>query len=302
MKHWIKAFRLRTLPLALSSIGMGGFLAAYHDSFKADIFWLCVLTTLFLQILSNLANDYGDSIHGADGAQRVGPSRAVQSGVITPRAMKSAMFIFGGLAFITGIYLLYQLVNLLSLTMLGFFFLLGLLSIAAAIKYTAGKNPYGYRGLGDVYVFIFFGLVAVLGTYFLQVGELPWRIVLPAAVCGLFSVGVLNVNNLRDIESDRIAGKLSIPVRIGFVAGKWYHTVLVLGGWTLALVFWRWTLSSPLQFISLVTLPLFLRHLVLIWKQKEPAKLDPYLKQLAMSTLFFVLTYGFGLLLGYVVE
>ena len=138
----------------------------------------------------------------------------------------------------------------------------------------------------------------MLGTYYLQVGALPWRLILPAAVCGLFSVGVLNVNNLRDIESDRIAGKRSIPVRIGFVAGKWYHTALILGALTLALVFWRWTLSSPLQFISLISLPLFIRHLYLVWIQKEPAKLDPYLKQLALSTLLFVLTYGFGLLLG----
>lgn len=300
MKHWIKAFRLRTLPLSLSSIGMGGFLAAFYGAFKADIFGWCILTTLFLQILSNLANDYGDSIHGADGAQRVGPSRAVQSGAISPRSMKSAMFIVGGLAFISGMYLLYHLIHLMSLTMLGFFFVLGLLSIAAAIKYTAGKNPYGYRGLGDVYVLVFFGWVAVLGTYYLQVGQLPWQLIFPASACGLFSVGVLNVNNLRDIESDRISRKRSIPVRIGFIAGKWYHTVLVLGGWCMALFYWSWTLTSPLQFISLITLPLFLRHLVLVWKQKEPAKLDPYLKQLAMSTLFFVLTYGFGLLLGYV--
>ena len=213
MKKWLLAFRLRTLPLTLASIGMGAFLAAAHRALDIGIFGLCALTTILLQLLSNLANDYGDSIHGADSAERAGPSRAVQSGAITKSAMKKAIIICGLLAFLSGIGLIYMAFDftLNFWIFLGF----GLVAIAAATTYTVGCKPYGYAGLGDLSVLIFFGFIAVLGSAFLYEKVVYWEYILPALSVGLFSVGVLNVNNIRDMESDLLAGKQSIPVRLG---------------------------------------------------------------------------------------
>jgi len=295
VSHWIKAFRLRTLPLALSSIGMAGFLASDHHTFNTPVFIWCVLTTLFLQILSNLANDYGDFINGADSIHRVGPERAVQSGAIGIHEMKAAIAVFAVLSLTTGIALLYQVKDILSLNILGGFLLVGLLAIAAAVKYTSGDKPYGYIGLGDISVFVFFGLVAVCGTYFLQAGGVTTDVLLPAISCGLLSTGVLNVNNLRDIESDKLAGKKSIPVRIGPVYGRYYHVLLITLAWLCASLYVFMHYTSIFNLMYLATLPLFIRHIVLVFKTKEPQLLDPYLKQLALSTLLFVITYGIGI-------
>jgi 1,4-dihydroxy-2-naphthoate octaprenyltransferase len=202
MKHWVSAFRLRTLPLALSSIMMGGFLAASVNAFQWDIFLLCISTTIFLQVLSNLANDYGDSIHGADSVDRKGPSRAVQSGKISANQMKTGIIVFVLLSLISGVSLLFVAFGL-NWNAILFFLGLGILSILAAIAYTVGKRPYGYAGLGDISVFIFFGLIGVLGSLYLFIHELKWEYILPAISCGVFAVGVLNINNIRDIESDQ---------------------------------------------------------------------------------------------------
>ena len=185
IKIWLRAFRLRTLPLALSCIAMGGFLAASADAFRWDIFLLCILTTIFLQILSNLANDYGDSIHGADSNDRKGPARAVQSGAISSGQMKTAVIIFILLCLASGITLLIVSFGW-NLKAIAFFFGLGLLSIIAAIAYTVGKKPYGYIGLGDFSVLIFFGLVGVMGSYYLFTKQLSWHQMLPALVVDFF--------------------------------------------------------------------------------------------------------------------
>lgn len=295
VSHWIKAFRLRTLPLALSSIGMAGFLAYDQHRFNTMVFVGCVLTTLFLQILSNLANDYGDFMNGADGEHRVGPQRAVQSGAISVTEMRSAIIAFSILSLIAGVTLLYQVRSLLSVEILIGFLIVGLLAIIAAVTYTSGKRPYGYAGLGDVSVFIFFGFVAVCGTYFLQSGNITADVVLPAVSCGLLSTAVLNVNNLRDIDSDALAGKRSIPVRIGPVYGRYYHLALIASAWICATLYVLGHYTSLFNFVYLVSLPLFIRHLALVFKTKEPRLLDPYLKQLALSTLVFVITYGVGI-------
>lgn len=295
ISHWIKAFRLRTLPLALSSIGMAGFLAYDQHRFNTIVFVGCVLTTLFLQILSNLANDYGDFMNGADGVHRVGPERAVQSGAISIAEMRSAIIAFSILSLIAGIALLYQVRGLLSIELLIGFLVLGLLAIVAAVTYTSGKNPYGYAGLGDISVFIFFGFVAVCGTYFLQSGNIAADVLLPAISCGLLSTAVLNVNNLRDIDSDKLAGKKSIPVRIGPLYGRYYHLFLIISAWLCATIYVLGHYTSLFNFVYLASLPLFVRHLILVFKTKEPRLLDPYLKQLALSTLVFVITYGVGI-------
>lgn len=292
---WIKAFRLRTLPLALSCIAMGSFLAASAGFFSWNIFLLCITTTIFLQILSNLANDYGDSIHGADHADRKGPTRAVQSGAISPAQMKLAIFLFVVLCLASGIWLL--LISFgLNWNAILFFFGLGVLSILAAIAYTNGRKPYGYAGLGDFSVLLFFGLVGVMGSNYLFTKQLNWIQLLPALSCGFFSMGVLNINNIRDIESDQQAGKFSIPVRIGHANAIRYHWFLILCGLLCALVFVIVTYQSPWQLLFVISFPLFIYNGISI--QRKPAhELDPFLKQMALSTLVFVILFGLGMIL-----
>lgn len=296
IKLWLRAFRLRTLPLALSSIAMGGFLAASVKTFQWDIFLLCVSTTILLQVLSNLANDYGDSVHGADSPDRKGPLRAVQSGKISASRMKAAIVVFVILSFSSGISLLFVAFGL-NWNAILFFLGLGILSIIAAIAYTVGKRPYGYAGLGDISVFIFFGLIGVLGSLYLFLHELKWEYVFPAISCGVFAVGVLNINNIRDIESDQKAGKYSVPVRIGKSMAVLYHWTLIITGLASALLFVLRNYTSPVQFLFLISAPAFF----LIGKnvqQKSSQELDPYLKFMALSTLLFVLLFGVGEILA----
>lgn len=296
MKNWIAAFRLRTLPLALASIGMGAFLAAGSGNFDASIFGLCALTTIFLQVLSNLANDYGDSIHGADSVERQGPSRAVQSGAITKKAMKNAIAVFVFLSLISGVGLIYVAFGWLTFNF-NLFLGIGALAILAAITYTAGYRPYGYAGLGDISVLVFFGFVAVMGSAFLYEQSLNWDYLLPAISVGFFSVAVLNVNNIRDIDSDKKAGKKSIPVRLGRSSAVKYHWFLLLSAFcaTLAYVVLNYTVVT--QFLFVLSLPLLLINAKAVYQKVKPAELDPFLKQMALSTLVFVLLFGLGNLL-----
>ncbi len=294
-KAWVEAFRLRTLPLAFSSILMGSFLAVAAGLFDWVILGLSLLTTLFLQVLSNLANDFGDSASGVDGETRKGPQRMVQAGKISSEAMRRALYVCGALALVSGLGLiLYAFWG--QSTYLWVFFLLGVAAIAAAVKYTVGKSPYGYQGLGDLFVLLFFGFVGVVGSYFLYVRQLDGWVLLPAMSCGLFAVGVLNVNNIRDIESDREAGKRSIPVRLGKRRASVYHLVLILTGWLLVLAYSLGQSSHLLHWIYWLVFPLFVRNVIVVFR-KEGADLDPYLKQLAISSLLFVLLFGAGVLL-----
>lgn len=296
-KIWLQAIRLRTLFLALASIAMGTFLAAANNKFNLLITVLCSLTAIFLQILSNLSNDYGDFVNGADSVHRVGPTRVVQSGQITTGSMRRAIWLFTILSLGTGFYLLIVAIKFSPLNFFGLF-MIGILAIIAAIKYTAGKNPYGYSGLGDISVFIFFGWVGVMGTYFLQAGGLESSLFLPATSCGLFSVAVLNINNIRDIESDKRAGKMSIPVRIGRHKAKIYHWVLLLSGILCAVIFTILNYTHYAQWLFLLSLPLLIKNGIMTWKIQNPTALNPYLKQMAISTLIFVLCFGTGLLLS----
>ncbi len=273
---------------------MGAFLASRAAAFRWDIFLLCVLTTIFLQILSNLANDYGDSVHGADSEVRTGPARVVQSGVITSGHMRQAIILFAGLSLVTGVVLL--LVSFGAEWRALFFFLaLGLLCIGAAITYTVGRRPYGYAGLGDLSVLIFFGLVGVLGSFYLFTRSVAWVDVLPASGLGLLSVGVLNVNNIRDIDSDKLAGKYSIPVRIGRSRAVAYHWVLLMSAPLLAIAYTFATYESPWQFLFLLVTPLLVRNGMAVATKPSHA-LDPWLRQLAISTLLFVVAFGTGML------
>lgn len=295
VKAWLRAFRLRTLPLALACIGMGAFLAAGAQAFRIDIFVLCIVTTVFLQILSNLANDYGDSVHGADNVHRKGPARAVQSGAISPTQMRKALFLFVALCLVSGIALLIVAFGR-NWSALLFFFLLGIASIVAAVAYTVGNRPYGYIGLGDVSVLIFFGLVGVLGSAYLFTKQVSGVDVLPALSCGFFSMAVLNINNIRDIESDLRAGKYSIPVRIGRANAIRYHWFLLLAGYLSAIAYTIVNYRSPWQWLFLLVLPMFVQNGLMVWR-KAPSELDPGLRQMALSTLAFVLLFGLGIIL-----
>ncbi len=296
MKHWLKAFRLRTLPLALSGILMGAFLAGIFGKFQVSITLLCICTATCLQILSNLANDYGDTQHGADHTARQGPSRTVQAGEISPKAMLRAIGIFVVLSIVSGLGLLYVAID--SWEMLGVFVGLGGLSIVAAITYTMGKKPYGYAGLGDISVLIFFGFVSVLGTYYLQARNLPFSLLLPALSCGLFSVAVLNLNNIRDIESDRMAGKHSIPVRLGREYATYYHQFLILAGVLCAMAYTVFLYTHWLQGLFVVAIPFLWQNAEAVRIYKQPQEIDKYLKHMALTTLLFVVSFGVGNLLA----
>lgn len=269
-------------------------MAAAHGQFNGTIVSLCVLTTLFLQILSNLANDYGDSRHGADSVHREGPKRAVQAGYIQAEQMKKGMLVFSLLSLVSGLLLLWVAFGTEGILLFLVFLVLGLASIWAAINYTAGDKPYGYAGLGDIFVFIFFGLVGVLGTYFLQAQELEAVVIFPALVCGFFSTAVLNVNNIRDIKSDTLAGKNSIPVRLGPERARVYHWLLLAGGVASAFTYVLLNYTSPWQFLFVLALPLVLVNGVNVWRKQTSQELDPYLKQMALTTLLFVLLFGIG--------
>lgn len=294
---WIKAFRLRTLPLALSATILGSFLGYAEGQFKWGVFVLGSLTTLFLQVLSNLANDYGDARKGTDNEDRLGPQRVTQSGLVSLLAMRRMIVVFVFLSFISGSLLIWAGLRGGDLLRYALFFILGFAAIFAAIKYTVGKRPYGYVGLGDLMVFIFFGIVGVAGTYFLHTQSLHLSILMPAASVGLLSVGVLNLNNLRDRENDKASGKFTLVVRMGVRWAKSYHVILLGTAFLLALTYTLIHFESWLQLLLLVPVPLLVSDMQKVIRNTVPVELNAELKKLAMATLLFSLSFGLGLVL-----
>jgi 1,4-dihydroxy-2-naphthoate octaprenyltransferase len=293
MKHWIEAARLRTLPLSVSGIIVGSMYALANPTddvltptevFNWRLFAFAILTTLGLQILSNFANDYGDGVKGTDNEDRVGPKRAIQSGVISPKAMKKAIVITSILTLISAIVLIYLAFKNTNLGYSLFYLGLGILAIASAIRYTVGNSAYGYRGFGDLFVFVFFGLVSTLGVNFLYSKQLDWILILPATAIGLLSVAVLNLNNMRDEASDKKSGKNTIVVKIGVANAKKYHYFLIIGAMVLILIF---AILSDFHFdqylFVLAYIPLT-KHLITVSKNKDSRALDPELKKVALST------------------
>ena len=295
MNRWIEAARPRTLPLAISSILLGNFLAYAAGKFSFLTASLAILTTLLLQILSNFANDLGDSKNGVDNKNRKVALRAVQTGKISASEMKSAVILAASLSFISGISLLYFALQYAKPQTIITFVGLGLLAIIAAIAYTVGKRPYGYMGLGDISVFLFFGWVGTFGTYYLQTEVLNYYILIPASGCGFLSVAVLNLNNLRDIENDRKTGKLSIPVRIGKLYGFYYQKTIMLLGICTFIIYLMYQ-GKPIQLSQNIIIMAGWYPLVQIIKQLNskmtPAQIDPYLKKTALSTLFMIVIFG----------
>ncbi len=297
MKFWIEAARPRTLPLALSCILMGCFLAASTGQFSWPVALLSVLTTTLLQILSNFANDYGDAVNGKDTELREGPIRAVHSGSIPASTMLRAIILFSALSLISGISLLFIALRDAPANTFWVFLGIGIACIIAAITYTAGKRPYGYVGLGDLSVLIFFGWVGVLGSSYLHTHVWNWDLLLPATSCGLFAVGVLNINNIRDIESDRATGKNSIPVRLGREKAILYHWAILSIGMLCVTIYTVQHFSSYTSLIFLLSFPLFIKNGLAISRLKKASELDPYLKQMALSTLLFVILFGIGVII-----
>ena len=297
IKPWIEAFRLRTLPLALSNTIIGSCLAAADDKFRWTVFGLAALTTVLLQIMSNMANDYGDFVNGKDTLERIGPKRMVQSGEITPKTMLSGIIAVGILCAVSGVSLIVIGTEGIPVTNMLLFGVLGLAAIAAAIKYTVGKNPYGYRGLGDIFVFIFFGLVGVIGTYFLHTQTFRWDILLPASAIGLLSTGVLNMNNMRDYEADKNAGKKTIVVAMGTKNAAFYHLFLVGGAALSAVIYTLLNYHSNWQWLFLLSFPLLALNLNKTFTYDNALELYPELPRLSMASLVFALTFGIGLII-----
>lgn len=296
LHSWIKAARLRTLPLALASIALGGFLARLQPSFNLNAVIFAGITTLFLQILSNLANDYGDSRSGIDNKNRIGPLRTVQSGEITHRSMKSAIVFVSFLALLSGITLVLWVAEIPIFSRIGFL-LLGFGAIVAAIKYTVGQKPYGYRGLGDLSVFLFFGLLGVAGTFYVATNFFDLSLLLPASAMGLLSTGVLNLNNLRDFDNDKSSGKRTMVVSMGYTNALKYHALLILLPFVFLGVFSYTSLTGLWPYTFILLLPLFVKDLVEIKKIENLAHLDPYLKKLALKTLLLTFVFGITILL-----
>lgn len=284
MKHWVEAARVRTLPLSVSGIIVGSFYAMSQGMFNWNIVVFALLTTLGLQILSNFANDYGDGVKGTDNDDRVGPKRAIQSGLITPQAMKKAMVITALITLTFAVLLIYFAFKESYLLYSFLFLLLGILAIASAIRYTVGKGAYGYRGFGDLFVFVFFGLVSAFGVYFMFSKTIDWLLLLPATAIGFLSVGVLNLNNMRDEESDRKAGKNTIVVKMGGPTAKKYHFFLVVSAMVLVLLFAFLNDFHIDQYIFVVAYFPLISHLITVYINRNPKLLDPELKKLAIST------------------
>ena len=298
MKTWIKAARLRTLPLALSCVVIAAFIAANEGKFSPIIFAFAVLTTVLLQVLANFANDYGDAMNGADNEDRIGPDRMVQTGAISLDKMRTIIKITIVLTLISGIVLLYFSFGsaILSKEFIGLF-VLGLLSIIAALKYTAGRNPYGYRALGDLSVFLFFGLLGVMGNYFLYTQVINYEVLLPAISIGVFSMAVLNLNNMRDRPTDALVGKNTIPVLLGQNKAKVYHIALLAIGMICAIMYSIRATEGMIKFIYIIPFFVFVIHAIKVIKTQESKFFDPELKKVALSTFVFSLLFGIGLII-----
>ena len=291
---WLSAARLRTLPLSISGIFIGSFAAFTSNNFNFYIFLLAIATTVSYHVLSNFANDYGDGVKGTD-LNRVGPKRLVQSGLITPKEMKKGIII-------TSIVSLSLTVLLVSISFEGsplhivLFLILGILSIFAAIKYTVGSNPYGYLGLGDLFVFIFFGLTSVLGSNFLYTTKFNSSLLYPALTIGLLSVGVLNLNNMRDIQNDKLVGKKTMSVRMGLKNSKFYHFFLISISIISMILFLIKVENYSIIFILLIFVNIIwlTNHIYKVFKVNDPENFDHFLKPLVFATVFYSISLCFS--------
>ena len=299
LKTWIKASRPRTVLLSFSGVLLGGFLSLKTGSSTGSGTWLCLLfcalTAVLLQVLSNLANDYGDFKKGTDNTQRVGPQREMQSGTITEKEMKRGLAITAALCLISGALLIFVFAQL-TWKELAVFAALGIGAVLAALLYTLGKHPYGYQGLGDLFCFLFFGWVAVAGTFYLATKSLDFSVLLPATAMGFLSNAVLNINNMRDYENDKASGKNSLVVRLGLKKAFVYHCLLIVGAFVCLTVFLILNHAPYYIYAFWLLFPLFLKDLIAI-KKTKPELLDPFLGRQVKHSFLVVVVYGVLLVL-----
>ncbi len=293
---WLESLRPRTLPLAFASIVCGSALAFWQGVFNPTIALLALLTAGLLQILSNLANDYGDAVKGSDKEDRIGPLRGMQKGVITQAQMKKALIITVVLICVSGLALVAVACRTLA-DFLGFL-VLGLLAIIAAITYTVGTRPYGYMGLGDISVLVFFGWLSVAGTWYLQAHALAPLVFLPATACGLLATAVLNINNLRDIDSDRENGKNTLAVRLGPVLARRYHACLLMGALACLAVFNLVWLQSLWGWLFVLAAPLLIKQMRFVLREKEPVAMRPMLERTVKAALLANVLFAVGVVLS----
>ncbi|WP_071608974.1 1,4-dihydroxy-2-naphthoate polyprenyltransferase [Entomohabitans teleogrylli] len=293
---WLESLRPRTLPLAFASTVVGSALAWWQDLFNPAIALMALLTAGLLQILSNLANDYGDAVKGSDKPDRLGPLRGMQKGAITQTQMKRALIITVALICLSGLILVALACHTLA-DFLGFL-LLGLLAIIAAITYTVGTRPYGYMGLGDISVLVFFGWLSVIGTWYLQAHALNIAIFLPATACGLLAAAVLNINNLRDIDSDRDNGKNTLAVRLGPRAARRYHAGLLAGSLLCLAAFNLIWLQNLWGWLFILAAPVLARQAGYVLREKEPVAMRPMLERTVKGALLVNLLFALGVVLS----
>ncbi|MDG1039701.1 MAG: 1,4-dihydroxy-2-naphthoate octaprenyltransferase [Polaribacter sp.] len=296
LKNYIQAARLRTLPLSVSGIIVGSFVAASEGFFNWIICVLALLTTIGFQIISNFANDYGDGIKGADD-NRVGEKRLVASGVISPEQMKFVIIITTVVTLIIALLLIYVAFGKDNFGFSLFFLGLGIASIIAAIKYTVGKSAYGYSGFGDFFVFVFFGLLSVVGSYFLFTKQVNFTVFLPSFSIGLLSTAVLNLNNMRDRINDAKVNKNTLVVKIGSEFAKYYHYYLIIASFLFAILYVAIKFENPFQFLFVIAYFPLSKHLLFVSKNVDEAALDGELKKVALSTFLFGILFGLGLVL-----
>ena len=298
LKMWWETARPKTLPLALASIFTGSALGywANPQGFNGLVMALCLLTTILLQVLSNFANDYGDHQKGSDTEERIGPLRGIQKGAISAKELKWGLILMVVASFLSGSFLIgiaYE-----NLSDLLAFAGLGILAIVAAITYTVGAKPYGYMGLGDISVLVFFGLLGVGGTYYLQTHSIDSHIILPAIGSGLLASAVLNINNLRDIEQDTKAGKNTLAVRLGAYKGRVYHCILLSVAALCYLAFAVATSISWTNYLFVLAMPLLAKHAIFVYCSQQPSELRPMLAQMSMISLLINILFSLGLLIG----
>lgn len=292
LKIWLQAARLRTLPLSLSGIIVGNGLAYGDDGFSHVILVLSLATTIAFQVLSNFANDYGDGVKGTDNESRIGPARVLQQGLLSREQLKKGIQICAAVSLVLAFALIYVAFGTSDLLYTLIFVLLGIASVVAAIKYTVGANAYGYKALGDLFVFLFFGGVSVLGSYFLQVHEFQIELILPATALGLLSVGVLNLNNMRDLHTDKEVNKITMAVLLGASLSKAYHAFLLIGA-VLTTVFYVKMDIQPAYLFMIAVLPMMI-HLRRVLGYTDPQEFDPELKRLALCTFLFAILFSIG--------
>lgn len=298
LKMWWETARPKTLPLALASIFTGSALGywANPQGFNGLVMALCLLTTILLQVLSNFANDYGDHQKGSDTEERIGPLRGIQKGAISVKELKWGLILMVVASFLSGSFLIGIAYECLS--DLFAFAGLGILAIVAAITYTVGAKPYGYMGLGDISVLVFFGLLGVGGTYYLQTHSIDSHIILPAIGSGLLASAVLNINNLRDIEQDAKAGKNTLAVRLGAYKGRVYHCILLSVAALCYLAFALATAISWTNYLFVLAIPLLAKHAIFVYRSQQPSTLRPMLAQMSMISLLINILFSLGLLIG----